>query len=208
MTDKSIKYLKRCFNFCVSQNKFECKNMRNAINNIPDHVFNLHANCGDWCTYKQDPTYVSKNGNFQDPTFYEALKNIFSMMADKCEEFVGDASSNPNESLNNSKASKNPKSRIYSMSSAGDIRNAATMSKKNVGDKYVPDVLQKVLSPGKYALKFSSFQDKYAQKRYKRSLTKEFCLKISFQRRRSCSKACSFIGNRIARLRRVAAYNY
>ncbi|XP_043471058.1 uncharacterized protein LOC122504185 [Leptopilina heterotoma] len=46
LTAVTIKYLQRCFSYCVSQNKGNSRNMAEAIKNIPHHCFNDHVNCG------------------------------------------------------------------------------------------------------------------------------------------------------------------
>ncbi|XP_011883708.1 PREDICTED: uncharacterized protein LOC105570866, partial [Vollenhovia emeryi] len=46
LTGPVIKYLQRCFNFCISQNIGNSTTMAAAIRNIPDHCFNSHENCG------------------------------------------------------------------------------------------------------------------------------------------------------------------
>ena len=52
LTGTTIQYLKKCFNYCVSQNQGNIIDMTKAIENIPHHVFNIHTNCGSWCTHE------------------------------------------------------------------------------------------------------------------------------------------------------------
>ena len=55
----SIKYLNKCFNYCVAQNKGNIVALANGIRNIPYHCFNLHANCGEWCKYSKTLNHIS-----------------------------------------------------------------------------------------------------------------------------------------------------
>ena len=58
LNSTTIKYLIKCFNYSVAQNKGNVVALANAIRNIPFHSFNLHANCGDWCQYSKKPDTV------------------------------------------------------------------------------------------------------------------------------------------------------
>lgn len=77
--------------------------MAAAIENIPNHCFNIHDKCGSWCQFKKDPdTYThSVIGNgFTNPKLFDDLKDIFSSLAKKTSSFSAGTSSNDNESLN------------------------------------------------------------------------------------------------------------
>ena len=119
LTGPTIKYLQRCFNFCISQNIGNDTNVATAIRNISDHYFNSHENCGEWCGYKNNTdTYthsVIKEG-FKNPNFFQSLRNIFETLANKASSFSAGASSNANESLNSMIASKAPKNKMYGTS--------------------------------------------------------------------------------------------
>ena len=55
LNSNSIKYLQKCFNYCVTQNKGDKIKMAATVRNITSHTFNNDTNCGDWCGYKQNP---------------------------------------------------------------------------------------------------------------------------------------------------------
>ena len=114
--------------------------MTKAIEKIPYHAFNIHSNCGSWCTYESDPNnyvHVNIGDGFSDINLFEALKTIFNNLASKCSQFVGGSSSNPNESLNAMIVIKAPKSRLYGKTASGDARVACAINKKNKGCKPV-----------------------------------------------------------------------
>ncbi|KAK0169570.1 hypothetical protein PV327_011489, partial [Microctonus hyperodae] len=69
-----IKYLDRSFKYCVSKNKGNELEMARAIENIPNHCFNDHKNCGEWCRYLKDPDsyqHSTIGEGLTDPRLYE-----------------------------------------------------------------------------------------------------------------------------------------
>ncbi|XP_043468802.1 uncharacterized protein LOC122502708 [Leptopilina heterotoma] len=174
----SIKYLQKCFNYSIAQNKGNCDKLSQAIQNIPYHCFNIHDNCGTWCTFSENPeTYKHANidDGFQDEKLFEDLKCLFNIMAKNANRFAAGVSSNPNESLNATIVSKAPKSRVYGMSTSSDVRVACSINKKNEGEKYVPDLLNKLnVSPGQHTKKYTDNVDEKNKKRYLKSQTRPF----------------------------------
>lgn len=131
--------------------------MAEAIKNIPHHCFNDHVNCGTWCDFSKNPdTYKHSNigDGFKETALFESLKILFSKLAENTDNFFSGVSSNVNESLNTMIVSKALKSRMYGMSSSADIQFAAAINQKNYGEKYVPDLAQKLnLSPGTHTIR-------------------------------------------------------
>ena len=80
----------------------------------------------------------------KNPILFEALKRTFSNLSENAEKFASAASSQPNESLNNSMCSKAPKNKSYSTSESGDYRFAATVAQKNCGEDYLRRSMEKV----------------------------------------------------------------
>lgn len=150
--------------------------MARAIENVPNHCFNIHDSCGSRCNYKNNPdTYTHKTigEGFKDQKLFEALKSIFNKLASKTNQFVAGTSSNNNENLNSLIVSKAPKSRLYGKSQAGDFRVACAISKKNDEEKYTTSVLNKIpVSPGKYMCEYNERVDSFAKNRYTKSLTR------------------------------------
>ncbi|XP_074111470.1 uncharacterized protein LOC141535445 [Cotesia typhae] len=176
LTNTTIQYLKKCFNYCVSQNQGDVMSMAKVIKNILYHAFNHHNDCGNWCSYKSNPEnyqHTNIGDGFKDSNLFEALKHIFDNLALKTSQFVSGASSNPNESLNAMIVSKAPKTRLYSKSPVGDGRVACAISKKNVGEKYVNDLTKNLkMSSGIYRDKFCNDVDLFNEKKYANSLTR------------------------------------
>nr|XP_012218851.1 PREDICTED: uncharacterized protein LOC105670095 [Linepithema humile] len=92
LTKDCIIYLHRCFTYALAQNKGNSVGLANAVRSIPYHAFNDHTKCGS-------------------QRLFEELKDIFDKLASNAQKFSTGASSNANESLNATMASKAPKSR-------------------------------------------------------------------------------------------------
>ncbi|KAJ8670909.1 hypothetical protein QAD02_002168 [Eretmocerus hayati] len=180
LTNIAIEYLRKNFDYCVSQNKGDAKQMAVAIANIPLHCFNHHNDCGSWCGYKIDPTnYKHKviGDGFYDEDLFLDLKQFFSDLSEKTHQFSAGVSSNSNESTNAVIVSKAPKSRLYGKSFSGDARVACAISKKNNGEIFTADVAKKLtLSPGRNALKYSSRVDTHHYRRKNKAATRAFKL--------------------------------
>lgn len=176
----SIKYLSKCFGYCIAQNAFNPDNMEKAVKNIPEHAFNNHTDCGDWCGYVKDPeNYKHKviDEGFQDPRLYDDIKIIFDNLAEKKDSYVAGASSNINESFNASMVSKAPKRTLYGTSISGSGRAALTVGSKNEKSQYYVDLNEGLnISPGKYTVHHNEKKFRKSEKRYQQSLTKDFKL--------------------------------
>ena len=145
----TIKYLQWSFAAAISQNAPDSKKVADAVRNIPYHCFNYHDKCDiSWCTYLQKPTEDYKHANigegFKDSTLFEALKNIFESLAEHSDRYCAGQSSNVNESLNNTIASKFPKARMYALSPSGDIRIALAILNKNEGPEIILNVHENI----------------------------------------------------------------
>lgn len=146
LTSESIKYVSRCFTYAMAQNKGNSKSMANAVRNIPNHLFNIHDNCGDWCGYKKDPEHYDHStipGGFKNPKLFNVLKKTFDKLADNADSYAAGLSTNTNESLNGSMATKCPKRLCFSQSASADNRFAAVVAEKNLGTQYLQLALQK-----------------------------------------------------------------
>lgn len=137
---------------------------------ILHHAFNKHNDCGDWCGYRKDPKNfkhrIMKNG-FKCQNLYDAFDTIFGIFADNVDRFAACVSSQANESLNNIMTSHYPKFRCYFLSASGDYRFGCAISKKNIGEGYIQEALEKIsLSPGFHTSKYVDKRNKTAQRRY------------------------------------------
>ncbi|XP_065196400.1 uncharacterized protein LOC135827891 [Sycon ciliatum] len=152
-----MKYVQKLFMYAITQNRGNSTGLKAALNTTVPHMYGDHAACGEWCKYGDDPdSYRHKSLPFGKDLTSEitqaALTKIFSVYADNAEKLVHHGSSQANESLNNTVASKQPKSRHYGSSPSFNFRVGAAVAQKNVGYTYVADVCEKAgLSPSQHA---------------------------------------------------------
>lgn len=184
----AIKYLDRSFKYCVTKNKGNELEMARAIGNIPQHCFNNHTNCGEWCRYLKDPNsyqHSTIGEGFTDPRLYEILTNIFSTLAKKANDFSAGVSSNPNESFNSTVASKAPKSKMYGTSASYSFRVDFAVNKKNDGEKFIVELAKKShCSPGKNTKKYCDLADSSSSRRYEKSIIPRFKRRRLFLRQK------------------------
>ncbi|XP_034945862.1 uncharacterized protein [Chelonus insularis] len=164
--------------------------MANAVRNISYHVFNYHDNCGLWCGYVQDKEnydYKIIPGGFDDLQLFAALQDIYNKLGDNAEKYSAAASSNANESLNNTMASKARKSCCYSMSASADFRFSCTIGQKNIGEGYIQEIEKvKNLSPGKFlADHVQRVQEKTGKKRLFKNLLEAKRARIDRKKKRT-----------------------
>lgn len=133
-------YLHRCFSYALEQNKGNSDELAKALKNIPFHAFNKHDNCGIWCRYdvnKENYDHSAIPDGFQSPELFETLERIFNKLAENSERFTSAASSQGNESLDNSITRKCPKNICYSLSESADTRVNCAVSQKNCSFHYL-----------------------------------------------------------------------
>ena len=178
LTSNSIKYLQRCFNYCVSQNPGDPMGMAAAIKNIPYHCYNDHSNCGSWCGYQHNPkTYQHSviGSGFKDEKLFNALKCLFNCLASEIDRFAAGVSSNVNERLNIMIASKAPKTRFYGGSASYNTRFAFAINKKNRGEQFASTLATKLsLRTANHTYKYYDALDTQAKNRYIKSTTNDF----------------------------------
>ena len=148
-----IAHLKKCFCYAIAQNKGKTSDLSSAILSIPDHVFNQHENCGDWCKRNDGSiqTIVLKDNDL----LYNKLKEIFVKYAKNAAKFSVTASSQANESLNSIIVGRAPKAKCYSKSESADYRVASAILTKNEGDIGFSSVQKNLgLIPGKNTLSY------------------------------------------------------
>ncbi|XP_043286870.1 uncharacterized protein [Venturia canescens] len=178
LTKDGITYLHRCFKYAMTTNKGDSVAMARDIQCIPYHAFNDHSKCGPWCGFHRDPENYDHTiipGGFHDVQLFEALKNIFDRLAANAQKFSAAASSNVNESLNASMASKAPKSRCYSLTASSDYRFASAVAQKNEGPKFIEKVLKSSsMSPGKHCQRYLKKLEKTRDETRRRMRTLEF----------------------------------
>jgi len=127
-----IPHLKKCFSYAIAQNKNQTANLAACIQNIPDHMYNKHETCGDWC--KRIDNSNSQTVVLKDELLYTKLQETFLKYANNASKFCVAASSQANESLNSMIVSKAPKTNCYSKSESADYRVSCAVLSKNEGD--------------------------------------------------------------------------
>ncbi|KAK3106973.1 hypothetical protein FSP39_004240 [Pinctada imbricata] len=146
---------------------------------ISRHPFGDHSLCGDWCEHLKNPTRkyscLPYGKCLKDKELQKSLDELLESYHPHCEKLADLGSSQSNESLNNTIASKAPKRLHRSGSSSLNIRVAAGIAqKKNLGHNYVSKVnLKAGLSPGEYTMKLAKLRDEQHRKRKAIAQTKE-----------------------------------
>ena len=178
LTSGTIKYLHKCFTYAMAQHQGNVAGMGAAIKNIPYHAFNIHDNCGQWCGYvqsKENYEHATVVGGLKNQILFEELKTIFFKLSENAETFVSCASTQGNESLNNTISRKAPKGVPYECSESYDYRVACSIAQKNRGEQYIQDTLKKwSLSPGSHLSKHVERMTKYAKVRAGKAKTPGF----------------------------------
>ncbi|KAJ8678072.1 hypothetical protein QAD02_013859 [Eretmocerus hayati] len=188
LTSVVMKYLNKCFNFCVSQNEGNIAAMIAVIQNIPYHAFNYHNDCGDWCGFKKNPdNYVhsTMGDGLCDERLFEALKSLFEDLASKCPQFAAACTSNQDESMNHSIVSYAPEARVYAKSPSGVTRVACAVSKK-IEEKNILDVYKGLnLSPGLHTSRLMIAIDKVHLKEHFHQVIEGFCDTLPITKKKS-----------------------
>ena len=92
-----IKHMRKFFAYAVQQNSGQTSSLVRAILNIPDHLYNHHENCGNWCS--RNNAKKSQTVILTDQLAYEPIRKVFHKYAKNASKFCKIASSRSNESL-------------------------------------------------------------------------------------------------------------
>lgn len=134
----------RSFASAVHQNKGRLEDMKSAILNIANHAKGNHANCKEWCgAVSRKENYESSIALENDVTIAEVEK-LIEKVSNNAESYLTAGSSQSNESVNNTMASKNPKRLCLSLSASTDYRFSASIAQKNEDELYVEEVLRRL----------------------------------------------------------------
>ena len=136
LTSKTITHISKCFRYCVGQNAGDATAIANGITAIGQHVFGSHDMCSEsWCGYLKSPenykpSHLPYKRYLSNSDLKTDLGVILQEFASQSTKLTDLGSSQPNESLNNTVASKAPKSVCYSGSESNDFRVAAAIAQK------------------------------------------------------------------------------
>lgn len=177
-------YFSKMFALAINKNKMEEDNVKSALLNIVPHAFGDHSQCSLSCTRSEDGTHVYKYFKDGQPLSDEKLKKQLETILEPYVNCVAQlapcASSQANESFNNTVCSKHPKSHFYGGSESHCYRVALAVCQKNMGYEFVVELNRKLkLSPGKLT---AMYRKKKQIKSSKRSLQKK---SIPYKKRRS-----------------------
>lgn len=138
------RYIQKCWAYMVAQNEHNPAGIEVGLDAMWKHPFGDHSSCSDWCTHKQDPCKQYKQLPFgqclTDKNLQEALAAIFRKYKSHSKKIAELGSTQANESINNSIASKAPKRFHYSGSASLNYRVSAAVAQKNIGHTYVSKV--------------------------------------------------------------------
>ncbi|KAK0177111.1 hypothetical protein PV328_001190 [Microctonus aethiopoides] len=134
-------------------------------------LYDDHSACDDWCKYKLDPeNYKHKilpgGKGLTNIIIQDKLKAIFHSFANVADKLSPCASSQANDSLNNTIATTAPEHLHYGGSSSNDFRVCAGIIHKNLGNISI-DVINKKMdsSPTKFSIKYRLKKDEVASRR-------------------------------------------
>lgn len=141
-----ISYLQKLYSYTVKQNQGDPEGVANGLRAAVSHAFGKHDNCNvKWCRYSVDPQgYRFKslpNGKpLSGESMQKDLEALFEKHALQADKLSNIGSTQPNESLNMTIASKAPKTKHFSGSGALSRRIQAGVAQKNMGYRYVSSV--------------------------------------------------------------------
>ncbi|XP_076102353.1 uncharacterized protein LOC143071724 isoform X2 [Mytilus galloprovincialis] len=158
-----INAITRNFAYMVDQNKGNQTGIENGLRASIDHIFGEHAHCvQSWCGYLKDKTTYKHSSlpHGKDLKSLDLKSDLEKLFLDKLvpnsKKLANLASSQANESLNMTIATKAPKYKHYSASSSLSYRVSSAVLQKNEGYSYVSEVHESSgLSPGTETLKRS-----------------------------------------------------
>ena len=141
-----ISYFQKLYSYCIRQNQDSVEKLTSGLNNIVSHAFGIHENCDElWCGYKRNPeTFKFSSLPYGKPLSGDDMKKdleaLFTKQSSRADKLSHIGSTQANESLNMSIASKAPKNKHFSESCSLQNRIKAGVAQKNMGYGYVSSV--------------------------------------------------------------------
>ncbi|CAC5400875.1 unnamed protein product [Mytilus coruscus] len=176
-----INAITRNFAYMVDQNKGNQAGIENGLRASIEHIFGEHAHCmQSWCGHLKDKTTYKHSSlpHGKDLKSLDLKSDLEKWFLDKLvpnsKKLANLASSQANESLNMTIATKAPKYKHYSASSSLSYRVSSAVLQKNEGYSYVSEVHESSgLSPGAETLKRSLKLNRKRDRKSTISKTKE-----------------------------------
>lgn len=163
-------YFSKVFSLCIKKNIGDEEKVKSALCNVIPHAFGDHTNCGDYCTVDENGKHhykYFKNGEcLTDASLKQKLQTALQPFINNAAQLAPCASSQANESFNNTVCSKHPKYVFYGGSESHVIRVQLAVCQKNVGYIFIVKLFKKLnLSPGKNTEKFRNKKDSLLKSR-------------------------------------------
>jgi hypothetical protein len=175
LTNKTIKYIMSTVTTIIKKNKNEPIPLASDLKNAPEHFFNNHKGCGDWCRALADPIgykskYLDDSLGAHGCPLYVCLVDFFGFLATLSEKLAPCGSSQRNECFNSVLASKAPKYDHYGGSSSLWNRVCASVCQINDGVGWTAYLFEELgVSPGifsqEYKEKLSRLKEKQKELR-------------------------------------------
>lgn len=179
LSTKVIRYLVKCFNYMLAQNRGNPDGIQKGLDALGKHPFGDHTSCSDsWCSHVSNPkqkyTALPYGKPMRDSHLQESLQTVCSKFLKYSIKLSNLGSTQANESFNKTVSMKAPKNHHFSSSASLNYRVAASVAEKNTGQTYVVEVNRRVgLSPGKHTKKFCYLRDSQSRKRQAIARTKK-----------------------------------
>ena len=130
-------YFSKVSTISIKKNQGDELKVKAALENIIPHAFGEHENCGSLCTLEDDGTHkykYFKDGKcLTDLNLRERIEKIIQPFIKSAPQIAHSASSQANESFNNTVISKHPKSIFYGGSESHCLRVSIAVRQKNLG---------------------------------------------------------------------------
>jgi hypothetical protein len=147
LSTKVIRYIQKCWNYMIAQNLNNIDGITTGLDALSKHPFGDHSSCEDWCDHIKDPSKKYKSlphGKcLNDKGLQSSLAGLFNGYKEHCAKLSEMGSTQANEALNMTIASKAPKRYHFSGSASLSYRVAAGVAQKNIGHSYVTKVRYK-----------------------------------------------------------------
>lgn len=147
LSAKQIKYFSKNFVAAIENNKGDTEELKKTLKSIVPHAFGDHTLCS---FHEQNKNYnynnLPNNQPLQNIQLRTSLEDLLSRYIDNAEKLSPAASTQVNESFNNTMASKSPKRKHYSKSESFNFRMAAAVCQKNEGFSYLDMVCKEKLN--------------------------------------------------------------
>lgn len=189
-------YFSKVFSLCVKLNKGDQQKVKQALENIIPHAFGDHKNCGDFCLKNDNGEHefkYFKNGKcLTDIALKEKLKKALQPFINNSLQIAPCASSQANESFNNTVCSKHPKSAFYGGSQSHENRVKLSVCQKNAGYSYILSLNSNLeLSPGHHTALFRKKKDLKFKNRLNAKKQVDFKKRRLFLKKNRASKNAS-----------------